>query len=113
MTSCSSRELGPRFFMSVGMSCIRFLASFLRFLLRIDADCSRAALSITSKLDPVPAPAVEYDRADHSRVARALDWTVTVAFRNPGYYDGRAVQGRRGRAPKTPTLLDVLWYGGD
>jgi hypothetical protein len=25
---------------------------------------------------------------------------------------GRAVHGRRGRAPKTPTLLDVLWVRG-
>src|SRR5215475_726181 len=25
---------------------------------------------------------------------------------------GRAVHGRRGRAPKTPTLLDVLWARG-
>jgi hypothetical protein len=49
MASCSTRELGPRFFVSVGMSCIRFLACFLRFLLRMDVDCCRAALSITSK----------------------------------------------------------------
>ena len=28
------------------------------------------------------------------------------------YSDGRAVHGRRGRAPKTPTLLDVLWARG-
>src|SRR6516162_3561873 len=44
MTSCSTRELGLRFSVSAGMSCIR-----------------------------VSSPAVEYDRADHPRVARALD----------------------------------------
>src|SRR6266446_5559231 len=53
MTSCSTRGLGARLSVSVGMSCIR--ASRLPFFLRMDADCSRAALSITSKrLIPFP-----------------------------------------------------------
>ena len=32
MTSSSTRELGPRFFVSARMSCIRSLASFLIFI---------------------------------------------------------------------------------
>jgi hypothetical protein len=50
MTSCSTRELGARFFVSVGMSCNRVSRlRFLRFFIAEDAGCSRAALSITSQ----------------------------------------------------------------
>ena len=43
----------------------------------------------------------------------AFGWTALSPFATCGRYsDGRAVHGRRGRAPKTPTLLDVLWVRG-
>src|SRR5262249_53445800 len=41
-----------------------------------------------------------------------LDGPHCSPFATRYYYsDGRAVHGRRGRAPKTPTLLDVLARG--
>ena len=43
----------------------------------------------------------------------AFGWPALSPFATCGRYsDGRAVHGRRGRAPKTPTLLDVLWVRG-
>jgi|SRR5215831_18254819 len=54
MTSCSTREFGPGFFMAIGMSCIRFLASFLRFLLRMDADCSHGTADNIERLTAFP-----------------------------------------------------------
>src|SRR5262245_62342343 len=53
MTSCSTREVGPRFFVSVGMACIRLPVSFLRFLLRMDMFSFRAVDNI-ERLIPFP-----------------------------------------------------------
>jgi hypothetical protein len=43
---------------------------------------------------------------------RQLWHFATCGVESPSYYDGGGVHGRRGRAPKTPTLLDVLWVRG-
>src|SRR5215472_1770797 len=55
MTSSSTREHGPRFFVSAGMSCIRSLASFLRFFIAHGRGlCSCRAFDNIERLIPFP-----------------------------------------------------------
>src|SRR2546425_9390314 len=69
MTSCSTRELGPRFFVSAGMSCIRVSwFPFLRFLCAGTRELfSCRALDNHREVDPVPSPAVECRMAPDCR----------------------------------------------
>src|SRR5262249_13138975 len=67
MTSCSTRELGPRFFVSVGMSCIRITGLLSQdFLLRMDADYARdRALDNIER--SIPFPCQRSNMIEHAR----------------------------------------------
>ena len=54
MTSSSTRELGPRFFVSARMSCIRSLASFLIFIAHGRGLFSCRAVDDIENLIPFP-----------------------------------------------------------
>jgi|SRR6266540_5152879 len=69
MTSCSTRELGPRFFVSAGMSCIRVSwLPFLRFFIAHGRGLlSSRALDNIERLIPFPPAAVECRMAPDCR----------------------------------------------
>src|SRR4029450_3573770 len=70
MTSCSTCELGPRFFVSAGMSCIRVSwLPFLRFFIAHGRELfSCRALDNIREVDPVPSPAVQCGMAVDCRI---------------------------------------------
>ena len=58
MTSSSTRELGPRFFVSARMSCIRSLASCLIFIAHGRGLFSCRAVDNIERLIPLPKTAM-------------------------------------------------------
>src|SRR5262249_39202212 len=109
MTSCSTCELGPRFFVSAGMSCIRVSwLPFLRFFVARGRGLpSCRALDNIERLIPFP-PAVEYS-ASTCAGTQATPYLQRPARRNsPGkgpsgapwcfraFRSGRSPEGRRG-----------------
>jgi hypothetical protein len=67
MTSCSTRELGARFFVSVGMSCIRVSRlPFLRFFIAQGADCSRrSTLALAERVAERLIGSIRCECVDH------------------------------------------------
>src|SRR5262249_27560546 len=119
MTSCSTCELGPRFFVSAGMSCIRVSwLPFLRFFVARGRGLpSCRALDNIERLIPFP-PAVEYsastcverrrrrtckDRRGATHRARALRAPLGV------FGPSGAVDRRKGAEATYSFLSSLAW----